>query len=236
MEKRYIIYKYTSPSGGVYIGQTHNTIEERAGKGGYYYMVLNKKTGKFLQPAIGNAILKYGWDNFQKEILFENLSSEEADEKEKELISIYSSGISYNTNSGGKLTIENKHERKIKQYTLNGEYIKTWDSIKEAEKFVNVKYAQANIVSCCQGKKKRAYGYIWKYEDDNTKITPLKPYRTSICQFSKDDEYIATFSTIKEASDHLGVKENGIGNVLHGRAKTAGGYKWKFLSECESEF
>ena len=46
MEKDYLVYKYTSPSGGVYIGQTHNSIEYRAGRDGYQYKVLNKETGE----------------------------------------------------------------------------------------------------------------------------------------------------------------------------------------------
>lgn len=231
-EKRYKIYKYTSPSGGVYIGQTYKTIEERAGNDGYYYRILNKKTGRFLQPAIGDAIMKYGWDNFKKEILYEDLDSEEADKLEKELIFEYQkSGVCYNAAEGGKLTIHAK-QRKIKQYTLQGEYIKTWDGVIEAEHFLNIKKAQANIIACCQGRKKRAYGYIWRYEEDDNEIKPLRPYRAAVCQFDKNNNYIATYDTIKEASKSTGIHENGIGNVLHGRTKTAGGYIWKFLDEC----
>ena len=233
-EKRYKIYKYTSPSGGVYIGQTHKTIEERAGNNGYYYMILNKKTGKFLQPAIGNAILKYGWDNFKKEILYTGLTSEEADRIEKELIlDSRSTGVCYNADSGGKSTIENKRKRRIRQYTLDGEYVKTWDSLKEAEEFIGIKKAEGNISYCCQGKKKRAYGYIWRYEDDDKEVVPLTPYREPICQFDKNGNYIATYKTIEEASKSTGIINTGIGNVLRGRTKTAGGYIWRFLSAYE---
>ena len=233
-EKKYKIYKYTSPSGGVYIGQTHNTIEERAGNNGYYYTILNKKTGKFLQPAIGNAILKYGWDNFKKELLYTGLTSEEADSIEKELIlESRSTGVCYNADSGGKSTIENKRKRRIKQYTLDGEYVKTWDSIKEAEEFLGVKKAEANICYCCQGKKKRAYGYIRRYDDDDREVTPLSPYREPICQFDKDGRYIATYDSIEEASKATGVIKTGIGNTVRGRTRTSGGFIWKFLSFCE---
>ena len=232
MERKYKIYKYTSPSGGVYIGQTYKTIEERAGNNGYYYRLLNKKTGKFIQPAIANAIMKYGWDNFKKEILYDNLDSEEADKLEVELISKYQKiGECYNSNEGGKFIVHSK-QRKIKQYTIQGEYIKTWDSIVEAEHFLNVKRAQSNIVACCQGRKNRAYGYVWRYEEDDKETKPLKPYRAPVCQFDKNNNYIATYDTIREANRSTGIHVNGIGNVLHGRAKTAGGYIWKFLDEC----
>lgn len=228
----YKIYKYTSPSGGVYIGQTTKTIEERS-RDGYYYSLLNKKTGKFLQPAIANALLKYGWDNFKKEILYENLTSEEADELEQELIKYHKeNGICYNICNGGK-NCEGARKQSVKQYTLQGEFIKQWERIKDVEIFLNVKGAEGNIVACCKGRKKRAYGYIWRYVDDNSPIKPLRPYRTAICQFNINNEYIATYSNIAEASRETGIHESGIGNVLHNRAKTAGGYVWRFVSECQ---
>lgn len=228
MENKYIIYKYTSPSGGVYIGQTSKSIKQRAQKCGKGYLTTNKETGEFLQPAIANAILKYGWDNFKKEILFDGLSSEEADQKEKELIKFYkNTGICYNITSGGK-GILGVNKRKIKQYDLNGKFIREWDSITEAEEFLNKPRAEANISACCCGKRKRAYGYIWRYSDSDLEVCPLSPYRTSVDQFTKEGDYINTYPTIREASRVTGVHESGIGNCIKGRAKTAGGYVWKF--------
>lgn len=228
----YKIYKYTSPSGGVYIGQTHNTIEQRAGGGGYQYLNRDKKTGDFKQPAIANAIIKYGWDNFQKEVIYSGLTSQEADEKEKELILEYrEKGECYNICDGGK-GVPGTKERKVRQYSLDGEFIKTWDSIKSAEEFLGIKRAQANIICCCQGTKRRAYGFIWRYDDDNIpQVEPLTPYRAPICQFDKKTgEYIATFPTIRAASKATGIGETSIGNNLRGWAKSAGGFLWKFES------
>lgn len=228
MEKDYIVYKHTSPSGGVYIGQTHVGVNERA-RDGKAYMVLNKETGEFLQPALAKAILKYGWDNFTHEVLYSGLTSEEADEKETELIEeAKGTGICYNICSGGKSGVPGANEHKIKQYTLSGEYVKTWNSIKEAEEFVGIKRAQANISACCQGKKHRAYGYVWRYEEDNTPIKPLTPYRAPICQYTKTGDYIATYQTIREASQSTGIGETSIGNNLRGWSKSAGGFFWKF--------
>lgn len=233
MENKYIIYKYTSPSGGVYIGQTSKTIEQRAHKDGKYYLTTNKNTGEFLQPAIAKAILKYGWDNFKKEILFDNLSSEEADIKEKELIAYYKQGGKcYNIATGGK-GVSGVNEHKIKQYNLKGEFIRDWDSIKEAEEYLNIPNAQANISACCLGKKHRAYNYIWRYYDDpnNLEIKPLTPYRSPINQISKDGQIINTYKTIADASKQTGIGATSIGNALRGWSKTAGGYIWKFVEQ-----
>lgn len=44
-------------------------------------------------PHFFRAIVKYGWDNFEHEILFEGLSEDEAYEKEKELIRKHKSNL-----------------------------------------------------------------------------------------------------------------------------------------------
>lgn len=66
----------------------------------------------------------------------------------------------YNCNYGTRN--ERKAKKKmisINQYDLNGNFIKKWNSIKEA----NIKYNNYHISQCCSGKRKTAGGYIWKY-------------------------------------------------------------------------
>lgn len=53
---------------------------------------------------------------------------------------------------------------KIKQYTLNGEFVRNWDSIQQAEAEFNRGYG--TIKRCILGKVKSAYGYIWEYSDE----------------------------------------------------------------------
>ncbi|MBQ6447119.1 MAG: hypothetical protein IJJ10_06605 [Bacillus sp. (in: Bacteria)] len=47
------------------------------------------------------------------------------------------------------------------QYDLEDNLIKVWNSIKEAATTLNLK--SGNIASCCSGKRKTAYGFIWKH-------------------------------------------------------------------------
>lgn len=94
-DKCYCVYMHTSPSGKRYIGITgQNPPEKRWLNGeGYAYNV-----------HFYRAIQKYGWDNFKHEILFSELTKEEAEEKEIELISLYDStniDNGYNVMSGG---------------------------------------------------------------------------------------------------------------------------------------
>lgn len=51
--------------------------------------------------------------------------------------------------------------RKVYQYTLKNELIKTWDSVKQCRKG---NFNSTHIKECCQGKRKTHKGYRWSYE------------------------------------------------------------------------
>ena len=51
--------------------------------------------------------------------------------------------------------------RKISQYDLDGNYIKTFNNRSE---ITDSKNNLSKIFKCCNGKQKSAMGYIWKWE------------------------------------------------------------------------
>lgn len=94
----------------VYIGQTCQKPEYRWGEGGKRYAQC---------PRFYNAIQKYGWDSFEHIILFTNLTLEEANAKEEELISFYNATqeqYGYNLQKGG-VNRETATETRIKLST-----------------------------------------------------------------------------------------------------------------------
>lgn len=94
MKNNFVLYKHTSPNNKVYIGITSKKPEYRWNNGkGYKY---NKH--------FYNAIQKYGWDNFEHDILIENLTEEEAKLVEQKYIKLYDScnpKNGYNISPGG---------------------------------------------------------------------------------------------------------------------------------------
>lgn len=50
----------------------------------------------------------------------------------------------------------------ILQYNKDMNFIKEWKSATEASKYINKK--PSAISECCSGKRKTAYGFIWKYK------------------------------------------------------------------------
>ena len=96
MEKNnYTVYMHKNKiNGKVYIGVTSQNIKWRFGKEGEQY-----KNQPFYK-----AIQKYGWNNFEHIILYENLTKKEAGLKEFETIKKYKSHqkkFGYNIKLGG---------------------------------------------------------------------------------------------------------------------------------------
>lgn len=54
-----------------------------------------------------------------------------------------------------------KLSKKILQFTKSGEFIKEWQSMNEAERELGI--AHTNISICCNGKRKSAGSYVWRY-------------------------------------------------------------------------
>lgn len=98
-----IIYKYTSPSNKIYIGQT---IHEKKRRNDFLCITTN-----YSGPKIDNARRKYGPENFQYEVIFriESSNKEEVrsilNNKEKEFIELFNSiSNGYNIDEGGSYT------------------------------------------------------------------------------------------------------------------------------------
>ena len=53
----------------------------------------------------------------------------------------------------------------VSAYTKTGEYLKTFQSVKDAMKFCGISY-NAGISRCLTGKTKTAHGYVWKCVDE----------------------------------------------------------------------
>lgn len=71
--------------------------------------------------------------------------------------------VSYSENQQHSYKIGLRKTKKIIQYDLDGNFIKTWDSIKEAS--VNLNINACGILNCCKKRSKKSGGYIWRYAD-----------------------------------------------------------------------
>lgn len=95
MERKFFIYKITSPSGKCYVGLTSLTVLKR-----WYPHCSLSNRGK--NHPFHSAIRKYGQDSFTVETLFSDLTKEEAQQKEIEQIALVPKTMSYNLSKGGE--------------------------------------------------------------------------------------------------------------------------------------
>lgn len=63
---------------------------------------------------------------------------------------------------------ENSRSVIINQYNFQGEFVKKWYCVRDIERELN--FDNRNICACARHKRKSAYGFIWRYENDTTDI------------------------------------------------------------------
>lgn len=118
IEKQWCVYVHIFPNGKKYFGITSKAPRKRWENGAGYSQVG--------QPIMYNAIQKYGWENIEHKILFENLTLDEARVKEQELIAKfktnccrYGNDFGYNMTDGGEGTFGHKAGEKVAQVNRN---------------------------------------------------------------------------------------------------------------------
>ena len=123
-ENRYCIYSHVNKiNGKIYIGQTGQNVNQRWRNGkGYMNNIYFYK-----------AIEKYGWDNFEHNILIDGLTKQEADTKEIELISYYDScnpQRGYNLTIGGSGTngyhMSDEQKKNISERQIGRQLSEKW--------------------------------------------------------------------------------------------------------------
>lgn len=121
-------------------------------------------------------------------------------------------------NTNKRLGKDNHASIKVYQYTLEGNYVNEYDSIREAALAINGN--EASIGDAVNGNYKSSKGFQWKKEKFDS-ITPIskrnrKPYY--INKISIDDGFKKTIvSSIKEAAVLLNANESAVRKALaHG--------------------
>lgn len=126
----------------------------------------------------------------------------------------------------------NYPKTEVHQYGLNGEYIQSFSSIKEAS--ITTGVCLTSITLCVQNDTQiRAGDYMWT----KVKVPNLTPYKRNgrkklpVLQMDFNNNIIAYYESINEASRATGVNAGHISRCCRGGAKSSGGYCWKYDKE-----
>ena len=222
-ERKWCVYKHTSPSNKVYIGITCQKTENRWRKNGQGY----KSCVVFY-----NAIQKYGWDNFQHEILEDNLTQNEACDLEIKYIKKYNSQVpnGYNVDKGGYSG--SVFEKPIYMISTEGLIKKEFESISKASFYLkcdpsSISHSLLNGTAC------KKYLFAYKDEIDNgikkieNIISEYRGYTIVVYQYDfKTHKFISKYNSLTEASICTNTRRTSISACLSGRCKSANGYIW----------
>lgn len=122
--------------------------------------------------------------------------------------------------------------KKVYQYDIDGNYLKEFNSSNEVKELIG---ANTNYIrKCCLGKLKSHFGYRWSYE--RVDKLPTIEYKTNaipVIQFDKDWKFIKEWKSALEISETLNIDQSSIGRCCKGKQGTAGGYRWKYKSDCK---
>lgn len=221
------IYCYTSPSGKKYIGQTKTTLKERAKK--------NAKGYKGCK-AFYNAIQKYGWDNFEIEILAE-VPYSYMNETETQYILFFDTinpAKGYNIMTDNISYLYGLNRIPVYSYYADtGLFAESYDSIAAAERLNGVFHG--SIRRILNDKKHTVKGKIWLTEKQNF-IEPLLREPQASCKKvymydSQTGDLIKEFSSIREAGRESGYNRWTIqehtsrNNVVKGKKHTFKNFK-----------
>ena len=220
----YIVYQHKNKiNGKIYIGITSQKPEDRWGSQGCNYKS---------SPHFYSAIQKYGWDNFEHNILFTELTKEQACLKEQELIKEYNSmnrEFGYNSTSGGDIFIMNEEtKQKISQAMMGN---------------------QNNLGHPCSEEKKKKISNAQKgrefTEEHKQKLSEAAKNRHVPCSEEKKqilkekshkkpvycEELDKIFESVQECGRQLGIPATNISKLCNGRGKTLKGYHLRYYND-----
>ena len=219
----YTVYQHKNKiNGKVYIGITSQKPEQRWRNGEGYKS----------SPHFYSAIQKYGWDNFEHNILFVELTKEQACLKEQELIKEFNSmnrEYGYNSTSGGDIFVMNEETKQKISQALMGNQNNLGHSCSE-EKKKKISEAQKGREFTEEHKQKLSEAAKNRHvpcSEEKKQILKEKSHKKSVyCE-----ELDKIFESVQECSRQLGIPATNISKLCNGRGKTLKGYHLRYYND-----
>jgi group I intron endonuclease len=215
------IYKITSPSGKIYIGQSIN-VEIRKNQ---YKNFKSNKTN--IGPKLYNSLQKYGFEKHQFEII-EECSLEQLNEREMYWGQYYNvlneSGLNLKIGESKGLCSEETKKKMSVAHKGNKKRLgcKMSDYSKSLIRIKNSKPKPKGFMSE-EHKQKISQNSKGTIRNKN------KTYRAKpIYQYDLQGNLLNEFQSAQEAGRYLGKSGNSIADCAAGRQKTAYGFIWEY--------
>lgn len=245
----YSVYVHTNRANGFrYVGITSRRPEERW-QGGHGYRK---------QTVFWNAIVKYGWDNFDHEVVATGLTAADAWEMEKALIAKYNStdrNCGYNRSTGGEAGAKGAERSETNKKACSAKLKELWQDEDFRRKRI-IRTIEMNKSEAMREKRSESNKGRKLSEEARRKISEknkgrkLAPFTEEHKRRMKENhaggadcravecvEMMKVYKSINDASRALGINKKGISACCRGvnHYNTAGGYHWRFADSKEIE-
>lgn len=252
------IYKITNDfNEKVYIGQTSRTILERWKE--HCTNCMNDNNLEY-KNKFHRSLRKHGIEHFHIEVLVKITAKTVSQLRDSlnwteiyyiQKFDSYKNG--YNSTLGGDINpmwgikgINHPSSIKINQYDINGNFIKTWNSIADISRTFNKD--ASNLSKVCNPKfnnKITQFGYIWRYYSDypectNIIISDEEVYfmhyskkktqfeSKKVVQYDLLGNFIKIWDSVSEAARNCNGNAGAITNVCKGIKKMHKKYMWMY--------
>lgn len=161
-------------------------------------------------PHFRSAIEEYGWDNFEHEILFDDLSESEAKLMERFCIIFWRTkdrNFGYNMTYGGDGT-------------------KGYFPSEETRNKLSIARRKENLSE--ETLRRRSAGLKGRRFSDEHKRKIGEGNSKPIIMLDKSNNILESFSSAHEAELKYGISHSHISQCCSGKRQTTGGYKWQF--------
>lgn len=215
MEGLFSVYKHTFPNGKVYIGITSQNVHRRWRDGSGY-------KGQFVY----NAIVKYGWDNINHEVLLSGLSQAEAEKAEIHFVEAFRSDsrkYGYNVQHGGDVRCGfTMREESCKKMSASRSGEKNWLYGKHLSEETKRKLSEAH-----KGKSIDREAIMRGAEKRR-----LNPYNA---QAVRCVETGIVYISCADAARKCELSQQKIWQVCKGMKKSTGGLHWEYADrKCKA--
>ena len=259
MKRNCSIYCFTNLiNGKQYIGST--IVEPNRRYNQHMYNATHENAHQYNYP-LYEAIRKYGKENFDFKILYQEECEEEyIRQLEKDYILRFNtlSPNGYNQTDNTEHPInaiesykkmsetKRNNAKRVAQIDNNNNIIKIFRSIVDCAEETHED--EKKIGSCCRGERKSTGGKFFAWLDENNQLI-IPEYKrdfykgkigttqiqSSSRKVAKIDintlQIIKTYDTIALASRENNCDASGISKVCTGKRKSCGGFKWEYIDE-----
>lgn len=222
----FTVYVHTNKiNGKKYVGITSKKPQKRWNNGKGYE-----------RQYFYNAIVKYGWENFDHEILKTGLTQEEADYWERYYIQKFDSCLGHNGYNAaiggydaGMTGLHHSEEAKKKMSEarrgkpLSKEHREKLSKVRKGRKL-----SEQNKIGIGNARRGKRHTEETKARIRSLMYGENSPCAKEVFQYTKDGCFVARWGCISDASRNLKIDGSCIGKCCKGKRKNAGGFLWTF--------